>query len=94
MGQNDSKKLQENSYIWREKYLGHIKHTFDIYNTEHGNNIFYLRFFFMGSSLLCFCFHIQVSVSDSYIPRIDTHIWLQQNRQTDPGKIYKSRTDI
>jgi hypothetical protein len=26
-------------------------------------------------------------VSDLYIPRIGPHIWLQQNRQTDPGNI-------
>jgi hypothetical protein len=29
--------------------------------------------------------HIHVSVSDLYIPRIGLHIWLQQNKQTDPG---------
>ncbi len=28
-------------------------------------------------------FHIHVSVSDLYIPRIGPHISLQQNRQTD-----------
>ncbi len=28
-------------------------------------------------------FHIRVSVSDFYIPRICPHIFLQQNRQTD-----------
>jgi hypothetical protein len=32
-------------------------------------------------------FHIYVSVSDLYIPRICPHIFLQQNRQTDPGNI-------
>ncbi len=32
-------------------------------------------------------FHIHVSVSDLYIPRIGPQIWLQQNRQTDPGNI-------
>jgi hypothetical protein len=32
-------------------------------------------------------FHIHVSVSDLYIPRIGPHNWLQQNRHTDPGKI-------
>ncbi len=32
-------------------------------------------------------FYIYVSVSDLYIPRIGLPIWLQQNRQTDPGKI-------
>jgi hypothetical protein len=39
-------------------------------------------------------FNIHVSVSNLYIPRIGPHIWLQQNRQTDPGNIYKSLTDI
>jgi hypothetical protein len=33
---------------------------------------------------------INVSVSNLYIPRIVPHIWLQQNRQTDPGNIYIS----
>ena len=37
-------------------------------------------------------FHIHVSVSDLYIPRIGLPIWLQQNRQTDPGK-YKLLTN-
>jgi hypothetical protein len=32
-------------------------------------------------------FHIHVSVSDLNIPRIGPHIFLQQNRQTDPGNI-------
>ncbi len=32
-------------------------------------------------------FHIHVSVGDLYIPRIGPHIFLQQNRQTDPGNI-------
>jgi hypothetical protein len=31
--------------------------------------------------------YIHVSVSDLYIPRIDLPIWLQQNKQTDPGNI-------
>jgi hypothetical protein len=30
---------------------------------------------------------IHVSVSDLYIPRIDLPIWLQHNRQADPGNI-------
>ncbi len=30
-------------------------------------------------------FHIHVSVSDLYIPRISPHIFLQQNRQIYPG---------
>ncbi len=36
-------------------------------------------------------FHIHVSVSDLYIPRIGPHISLQQRPIL---KIYKSRTDI
>jgi hypothetical protein len=32
-------------------------------------------------------YHIHVSVSDLYIPRIGPHIFLQQNRQTDRGNI-------
>ncbi len=32
-------------------------------------------------------FHIDVSVSDLYIPRIGLPILLQPNRQTDPGNI-------
>jgi hypothetical protein len=31
--------------------------------------------------------YIHVSVSDLYIPRISLPIWLEQNRQTDPGNI-------
>ncbi len=31
--------------------------------------------------------YIHVSVSDLCIPRIGLHIWLQQNRQTDPRNI-------
>ncbi len=31
--------------------------------------------------------HIHVSASDLYIPRIGPHIFLQQNRQTNPGNI-------
>jgi hypothetical protein len=32
-------------------------------------------------------FHIHVSVSNLYNPRIGPHIFLQQNRQIDPGNI-------
>jgi hypothetical protein len=40
-------------------------------------------------------YYIHVSLSDSYIPRIGPYIWLQQNRQTDPGNTaYKSLADI
>ena len=31
--------------------------------------------------------YIHVSVNDLYFPRIGLPIWLQQNRQTDPGNI-------
>jgi hypothetical protein len=34
-------------------------------------------------------FHIHVSESDLYIPRIGPHISLQQNSQIDPGNIYE-----
>jgi hypothetical protein len=33
-------------------------------------------------------FHLLLSVSDLCTPRIGPHIFLQQNRQTDPGNIY------
>jgi hypothetical protein len=36
--------------------------------------------------------YIHVPVSDLYISRIGPHIWLQQNRQTDPGIINLSQT--
>jgi hypothetical protein len=32
-------------------------------------------------------FHIHVSVSDLYMPRIGPYNWQQQNRQTDSGNI-------
>ncbi len=32
-------------------------------------------------------FHIDVALSNLYIPRIGPHIFLQQNRQTDPETI-------
>ncbi len=32
-------------------------------------------------------FHIHVSVNDLYNPRIGSHFFLQQNRQTDHGNI-------
>jgi hypothetical protein len=37
--------------------------------------------------------NIHVSMSDLYIPRIGLPTWLQQNKQTDPGIIYKFLTD-
>ncbi len=40
-------------------------------------------------------FHIHVYVNDLYFPRIGPHIFLQQNRQTDPwNTVYKSLADI
>ncbi len=41
---------------------------------------------------LSFNFHIHVSVSNLYIPKIGSHIFLQQNRQTDCGNIIRSQT--
>jgi hypothetical protein len=38
--------------------------------------------------------HIHVSVSNLYIPSYRSTYFLQQNRQTNPGNIYKSLTDI
>jgi hypothetical protein len=38
--------------------------------------------------------YIHVSVSDLYIPRIGLPIWLQQNRQTDPGNKHINRSQI
>jgi hypothetical protein len=32
-------------------------------------------------------FHIHVYLTDLYIPVIGPHIWLQQNRETNPGNI-------
>ena len=39
-------------------------------------------------------FHIRVSVSDLYIPRIVSHIFLQQNRQTDAKIEYHFRSFV
>jgi hypothetical protein len=39
-------------------------------------------------NVLSLNFHIYVSVSYLYIPRIGLPIMLQPNRQTDPGNIY------
>jgi len=60
--------------------------------TLHKNPIYV--FLFWESLGLSLNFHIHVSLSDLYIPRIGPHIFLQQNRQTDPGNICKSLTDI
>ncbi len=40
--------------------------------------------------------YIHVPVSDLYtcIPRIGPHIWLQQNRQTNPGNMYDCVYDL
>jgi hypothetical protein len=37
-------------------------------------------------------FNIHVSLSDLYIPRIGPHIFMQQNRQTDPSYKYINRS--
>jgi hypothetical protein len=39
-------------------------------------------------------FHIHVSASDLYIPRIGLPILLQTNRQTDPGNTYIAQRHI
>ncbi len=38
-------------------------------------------------------FHINVSVSNLYISRIGPHVFLPQNRQTDPGNIQIAHPD-
>jgi hypothetical protein len=38
--------------------------------------------------------HIHVTVSDLHIPRINPHIWLQQNMWSDPGYICINITKI
>jgi hypothetical protein len=38
--------------------------------------------------------YIHLSVSDLYISRTGPHIWLQQNRQTDPGNKQTSHSFI
>jgi hypothetical protein len=65
---------------------------------EHINEIFLAVCGLQWKSHICIPFlgidrpqsqfpHSCVSVSDLYISRICPHIWLQQNRQTDPGDI-------
>jgi hypothetical protein len=57
------------------------------------NPIYVFLFWKLRSLILNF--HIHVSVSDLYIPRISPHIWLQQYRQTaDPGVIYVNLSQI
>jgi hypothetical protein len=55
-------------------------------NFTHLENPIYV-FLFWELRSLSPNFHIHVSVSDLYIPRIGPHISLQQNRQTDLGNI-------
>jgi hypothetical protein len=65
--------------------VNHI--TFRYIDHPHCNeNPFYV-FFFWELRGLSPNFHIHVSVSDLYIPRIGPHIFLQQNRQIDHGNI-------
>jgi hypothetical protein len=54
---------------------------------EHCNENPIYVFLFWELRSLSLNFHIYVSVSDLNIPGIGPHIWLQQNRQTDPGNI-------
>jgi hypothetical protein len=53
----------------------------------HCKEIYEYVFLFWELRSLSPNFHIQVSVSNLYIPRICPHISLQQNRQTNPGNI-------
>ncbi len=55
--------------------------------TAHGNENPIYVFLFWELRGLSPNFHIHVSVSHLYIPRIGPHIFLQQNRQTDRGNI-------
>ncbi len=67
----------------------------DVYNHAHCNENTINVFLYWELRGLSPNFHIHVSVSDLYIPRIGPNIWLQQNRQTNPGNtVYKSLTDI
>ena len=85
------------------KSLGNIKYTSRIYfYPEHQSNVLsagIVRNLWNcnGNSIYVFLslelrglspnFHIHVSVSYLYIPRIGPHISLQKNMQTDPGNI-------
>jgi hypothetical protein len=67
------------------------RHQTDLFNvssrfTHCKENPIYV-FLFWDLRGLSTNFHIHVSVSDLYIPRIGPHISLQQIRQTDPGNI-------
>ncbi len=66
-----------------------------IHRPDTGSNMLYIHcnenpiyvFLYWELRGLSLNFHIHVSVSDLYIPRIRPHIFLQQNRQTDPWNI-------
>ncbi len=53
----------------------------------HCNENTIFVFLFWELRVLSPNFHIHVSVSDLYIPRIGPHIFQQQNRQIDQGNI-------
>jgi hypothetical protein len=57
------------------------------YTDPHCNENPIYVFLFWELRVLSPNFHIHVSVSDLYIPRIGPHIFLQQNRQIDQGNI-------
>jgi hypothetical protein len=63
---------------WFEGYRLHCVHV-------HCNTNSIYVFLFWELRGLSPNFHVHVSVSDLYIPRIGPHIFLQQNRQIDPG---------
>ncbi len=56
-------------------------------------NIYIKIFLRKGLRSLSPNFHIQVSVSNLYVPTIGLPILPQENMWTDPGNIYKSLTD-
>jgi hypothetical protein len=59
----------------------------DLLGREHCNENPIYVFLFWELRGLSSNFHILVSVSDLFIPRIGPYFSLQQNRQTDPGNI-------
>jgi hypothetical protein len=72
-----------------EFFYARISHPYQVHCNE--NSIYVFLFWKLRD--LSLNFHIHVSVSDLYIPRIGPHISLQQNRQIDRGNIHKSLTD-
>ncbi len=72
------RRLSRNKYF--SKSIGNREKKTDIHCKE--NPIYVFLFWELRG--LSRNFHIHVSVSDLYIPRIGPHISLQQNKKTDP----------